>query len=129
VTGQKGDRIKCDKPEEIMRNTTLFGAAAIVLGLGAAYAPATMAAPLTPHECQSYPFVPSANGDVTHRQLMRELRELESVGYEPGRIDVYYPQDIERAEKRLHAKYQRDCTGGASGDMTGGQSPGMTKGL
>lgn len=111
-----------------MRNATLLAAAAIITGLGAAYAPATLAAPLTPHECQSYPFVKS-NAAVTHRQLMRELRELEAVGYEPGRIDVYYPADIEKAEARLHAKYQRDCSGGASGNMTGNPSPGTTQGL
>ncbi|WP_043203831.1 DUF4148 domain-containing protein [Paraburkholderia acidipaludis] len=107
-----------------MRNATLLGAAAIVLGLGSAYAPATMAAPLTAHECQSYPFVKS-NGAVTHRQLMRELRELEAVGYDPARIDVYYPSDIEKAERRLHAKYERDCTGGAAGAQTPGTAQGL----
>jgi hypothetical protein len=125
MTGQKGDQIERNKPEVMMRNTTFLGAAALVLGLGAAYAPATMAAPLTAHECNSYPFVKSADGTVTHRQLVRELRELESVGYDPARIDVYYPSDVQRAEARLHAKYERDCAGGAAA----GQTPGTAQGL
>ena len=40
-----------------------------------------MAAPhLTPQQCNDYPFT-QLKGEVTHKQLMRELGELEAVGY------------------------------------------------
>jgi hypothetical protein len=61
---------------------------------------------LTPHECNAYPFKP-AHGEVTHRALMRELTELESVGYRPG-IDNY-SLDITQARERLIDKYNMDC--------------------
>ena len=45
---------------------------------------AAFAAPhLTPQECNAYPFVYTGH-DVTHADLMRELTELEQVGYEPA---------------------------------------------
>ncbi|KNE75284.1 hypothetical protein BCRE_2931 [Candidatus Burkholderia crenata] len=62
--------------------------------------------PLTPRECNAYPFKP-ARGEVTHRVLMRELTELESVGYRPG-IDNY-SLDITQARERLIDKYNADC--------------------
>ncbi|WP_322011136.1 DUF4148 domain-containing protein [Paraburkholderia sp. J12] len=95
-----------------MRKATVLSMTAVFLGLSLGYCAASQAAPLTPHECHSFPFVRSS-GSVTHRQMVRELRELESVGYQPGRIDAYYPDDIENAEARLHAKYERDCQGTA----------------
>ncbi|WP_028228243.1 DUF4148 domain-containing protein [Paraburkholderia ferrariae] len=95
-----------------MSKATVLSLTAVFLGLSLGYSTASQAAPLTPHECHAYPFVRS--GSVTHRQMVRELRELESVGYQPGRIDAYYPTDIEKAEARLHAKYERDCEGNAS---------------
>jgi hypothetical protein len=61
---------------------------------------------LTPHECNAYPFKP-AHGEVTHRALMRELTELESVGYRPE-IDNY-SLDITQARERLVDKYNMDC--------------------
>jgi hypothetical protein len=65
--------------------------------------------PLTPQECNAYPFV-QTNGPVTHRDLMRELSLLESVGYHPAAgDDADYPSDIRSAEKRLNAKYLADC--------------------
>jgi hypothetical protein len=96
-----------------MRKATVLSLTAVFLGLSLGYSAASQAAPLTPHECHSYPFVRSG-GSLTHRQMVRELRELESVGYQPGRVDAYYPNDIEKAEARLHAKYERDCEGNAS---------------
>ncbi|WP_027800829.1 DUF4148 domain-containing protein [Paraburkholderia dilworthii] len=63
---------------------------------------------LSAKECQSYPFV-AANGGITHGDLIRELSELESVGYEPARNDPQYPAGLRRAEKRLHAKFITDC--------------------
>jgi len=68
-----------------------------------------LAAPsLTPAQCNDYPFKP-LNQEVTHAQLMQELSELESVGYNPGVNDNEYPADIQQAEQRLQAKYAHDC--------------------
>jgi hypothetical protein len=63
---------------------------------------------LSAAQCRSYPFVP-VKGELTHRDVMRELSELESVGYEPSANDPHYPDDIERAENALHAKFVADC--------------------
>jgi hypothetical protein len=41
---------------------------------------------LTAEECNDYPFKPVV-GEVTHAQLVQELAELESVGYEPYKND------------------------------------------
>ena len=68
-----------------------------------------LAAPhLTPQECHSYPFVKQTH-EVTHADLIRELKELEAVGYEPRAEDDSYPADIEAAQQRLAAVYQSDC--------------------
>lgn len=68
---------------------------------------------------------------MTHHQLQRELRELEAVGYDPHRISIYYPSDIQHAEVRLHAKYVRDCSGGTGmHDTTAGtQAAVMSRGF
>ncbi|SDH11929.1 DUF4148 domain-containing protein [Paraburkholderia phenazinium] len=79
---------------------------ALPLGLLMASAGALASGPLTPHQCSSYPFRPT-HGEVTHRDLMRELNELESVGYRPA-LDSYSP-DITDARARLMAKYATDC--------------------
>jgi hypothetical protein len=63
---------------------------------------------LTPQECHSYPFVKPAR-EVTHADLVQELKELEAVGYEPRAEDDNYPSDIEAAQQRLDAMYQSDC--------------------
>lgn len=65
-----------------------------------------IADPLTPHQCNVYPFV-HAHGPVTHRDLMRELTELEDVGYRPGTDN--YSLDITQAREKLNAKYAQDC--------------------
>lgn len=62
---------------------------------------------LTPQQCNEYPFKKTTQ--VTQRGLQRELRELEAVGYHPAWTDVYYPDDIQGAEQKLQAVYQRDC--------------------
>jgi hypothetical protein len=79
---------------------------AFPLGLMLASACAMASNRLTPHECNAYPFK-SAHGEVTHRALMRELTELESVGYRPG-IDNY-SLDIAQARERLNDAYNADC--------------------
>lgn len=68
-----------------------------------------MAAPhLTPKECNSYPFKPLKT-EVTHKQLMRELAELEAQGYNPGVDDASYPANLETAQHKLQAQYRADC--------------------
>lgn len=75
-----------------------------------------MAAPgLTSQQCNDYPFT-HLKGEVTHKQLMRELGELESVGYSPGDSDASnYPDNLEQAKQKLQAEYRADCMGGAQG--------------
>ncbi len=68
---------------------------------------------LTPQQCNAYPFK-RINTEVTHKELMTELAELEAVGYQPNSDNVDYPSDIMRAEKKLRAEYRQDCPG-ASG--------------
>jgi hypothetical protein len=70
---------------------------------------------LTAEECNDYPFKPVV-GEVTHAQLVQELAELESVGYEPYKNDYYYPHDLQAAQARLHAKYIADCAPAATGE-------------
>jgi hypothetical protein len=79
----------------------------VLLASGAASA----SGKLTPGECNDYPFTPLSK-PVTHAQLMKELSELESVGYDPSASgDNYYPSDIQAAEARLAVKYRADCLG------------------
>jgi hypothetical protein len=68
---------------------------------------------LTAEECNDYPFKPIV-GEITHAQLEQELAELESVGYEPEKRDFYYPNDLQAAQARLHAKYVADCAPNAA---------------
>lgn len=77
--------------------------------VGAVSVSAIAAPHLTPQECHSYPFVKQRQ-EVTHSDLVRELRELEAVGYEPHAEDDNYPADIEAAQQRLAAVYRSDCT-------------------
>lgn len=88
-----------------MKLTTRTILAALMLA-GSASA---MAAPrLTQHECNGYPFMP-LKGEVTHKQLMRELAELEAQGYDPGVDDATYPDNLEAAQAKLMAQYRADC--------------------
>jgi hypothetical protein len=79
---------------------------ALPIGLLMASACAMASGRLTPHQCNAYPFKP-AHGEVTHRDLMRELNELESVGYRPSTDN--YSLDLTDARARLMAKYATDC--------------------
>jgi hypothetical protein len=63
---------------------------------------------LSVEECNDYPFKPVV-GEITHAQLEQELAELESVGYQPDKKDMYYPSEIQAAEARLHTKYLAEC--------------------
>ncbi|WP_323119631.1 DUF4148 domain-containing protein [Burkholderia alba] len=81
----------------------------MVLGTTAHAAPK-----LTPQQCTDYPFV-HTKGPITHAQLINELSELESVGYNPAAgEDDNYPDDIDGAQQRLMTKYQQDCRGAGS---------------
>ncbi|WP_321786237.1 DUF4148 domain-containing protein [Paraburkholderia sp. J94] len=45
------------------------------------------------------------NGPVTRAQVLQELKDLESVGYNPSQAsNANYPNDIEEAMRRLEAK-------------------------
>ncbi|AOJ70966.1 MULTISPECIES: DUF4148 domain-containing protein [Burkholderia] len=85
---------------------TLACTFALTLGAAAHAAPK-----LTPAQCSDYPFA-HTNGPVTRAQLMNELSELESVGYNPSAGDENgYPDDIDDAQQKLMQKYQTDCVG------------------
>ncbi|CAB3750058.1 DUF4148 domain-containing protein [Paraburkholderia humisilvae] len=87
-----------------IKTTVVF---CVLLASGAASASSR----LTPGECNDYPFKPLSK-PVTHAQLMQELSELESVGYQAsGGDDSYYPSEIQEAEARLQLKYRADCLG------------------
>jgi hypothetical protein len=80
-------------------------AAAVLLTVSAA----VWASPgLTPQQCNDYPFT-QLKTEVTHKQLMNELAELEAVGYDPNSNDNYYPSELMAAQKKLAAEYRKDC--------------------
>lgn len=81
---------------------------ALIPLLGAASASAFAAPHLSQHACQSYPFVKPAH-EVTHGELMQELKDLSRVGYVEHAVDNDYPSDLEAAQQRLNALYQHDC--------------------
>jgi len=94
----------------------------VLMALLLAGSASAMAAPgLTPQQCNSYPFT-HTQGEVTHKQLMRELGELEALGYDPTANDNLYPADIQSAETKLQAEYRADCMPAAS--MTNAQGAG-----
>ena len=81
---------------------------ALPIALMLASAGAVAGTRLTPQECNAYPFV-HTQAQVTHKDLVRELALLESVGYNPAADDPLYPSDIRSAERQLNAKYLADC--------------------
>ena len=83
----------------------------------------TMAAPgLTQQQCNDYPFK-QLKTEVTHKQLMNELSELEAVGYSPSDDDDEYPSDLDEAEQKLQAEYRADCMPVAHASTTATQMP------
>ena len=62
---------------------------------------------LTAHQCNSYPFIKPASGDITRADMNRELAELEAMGYRPS-LDNY-SLDISQARAQLKAEYRKDC--------------------
>ncbi|RKT22114.1 uncharacterized protein DUF4148 [Paraburkholderia sp. RAU2J] len=81
---------------------------------------ASAAEKFSAEECHSYPFV-AAKAGITHADIMRELSELESVGYQPARNDPQYPNQLTRAEERLHAKFVADCAPAMQASAKGNQ--------
>jgi Spy/CpxP family protein refolding chaperone len=102
----------------------------VLMALMLAGSASAMAAPhLTPKECNSYPFKP-LKGEVTHKQLMRELSELEAQGYNPGVDDATYPSNLENAQQKLQAQYRMDCLPAQPVNSVQGNSvPGASTGL
>lgn len=92
----------------MMKNARSMKQALLCAGL-MAIGIAAHAAPLTPQQYHDYPFTKTA-APVTHKQIVNELAELESVGYQPSAgDDSNYPDDLEAAQQKLMHKYQRDC--------------------
>ncbi|SKD04644.1 protein of unknown function [Burkholderia sp. CF099] len=96
---------------------------AVLGGLILAFASLSASA-ATPHltqaECHDYPFVKLTH-EVTHKQLMQELGELEAVGYQPGGAENDYPHDLHMAERKLRNEYRHDCM---TPSVAGAQTPG-----
>lgn len=61
---------------------------------------------------------PSQNTGTTRQQQKEELRMLEQNGYQPGSKDPYYPEDLQRAEARMHG--QTSMGAGAVGSSRSG---------
>ncbi|AOK19718.1 hypothetical protein WT26_28065 [Burkholderia cepacia] len=60
-------------------------------------------------------FAQSAKSPVTRAQVLQELIDLESVGYNPARGEsVNYPDDILAAQERLAAKRLAERKAGAA---------------
>jgi hypothetical protein len=59
-------------------------------------------------------------GEITHAQLQQELAELEATGYNPTANDVYYPRNLQKAERMLRIEYRHDCRPNITGGKTAG---------
>ena len=90
---------------------------ALIPFLGVASASAFATPRLTPQACHSYPFVRPAH-EVTHGDLMQELKDLLLVGYQAHAVDNDYPSDLEAAQQRLSTLYRHDCIGQSAATVT-----------
>lgn len=52
-----------------------------------------------------------ANGPVTRAQVRAELVQLEKAGYRPAMKDLYYPNQLQAAEARIHAQEAAQTSG------------------
>jgi len=86
----------------------LASAVLVTFAFALTSASAIAARQLTQAECHDYPFVPLKH-EVTHKQLIQELSELEAVGYQPSADDDSYPDQLDIAEAALHREYRQDC--------------------
>jgi hypothetical protein len=57
------------------------------------------------------------NGPVTRAQVRNELVQLEAAGYRPSLNDMYYPDDLQKAQARVNAQ------NGAAAVQTSGYGP------
>ncbi len=94
-----------NKSEVTMKRWARF---ALIPLLGAVSISAFAAPHLSQRACHRYPFVRPAH-EVTHGELMQELKDLSLVGYREHEVDNDYPSDLEAAQQRLGALYQHDC--------------------
>ncbi|WP_321878221.1 hypothetical protein [Paraburkholderia bannensis] len=81
---------------------------ALIPLLGAASVSAFATPHLSQRACHSYPFVKPAH-EVTHGELMQEVKDLALVGYVNHAVDNEYPSDLEAAQQRLGTLYRHDC--------------------
>ncbi|WP_322102742.1 DUF4148 domain-containing protein [Paraburkholderia sp. J41] len=58
-----------------------------------------------------------SNGPVSRAQVRAELSQLEAAGYHPSANNVYYPEDIQKAEARVNAQ------NGVAAAQTSGYGP------
>lgn len=67
-----------------------------------------------------------SNQPVTRAQVRAELIQLEKAGYQPGRDDPYYPEDIQAAQARVSAQngtaQAAQATQGSYGGTVSGSS-------
>jgi Domain of unknown function (DUF4148) len=56
---------------------------------------------------------------VTRAEVLRELKELESVGYRPAPNDIYYPADLQEALQRLEVRHQAEKNAAAAASQPG----------
>ncbi|MCY0856330.1 DUF4148 domain-containing protein [Cupriavidus sp. D39] len=72
-----------------------------------------------------------ATHQVTRAEVLHELEELESVGYNPSQGDNGdYPADLQAAERKLEAKHQAEkdaLMGGNQAAKTAESQPAQTK--
>ncbi len=99
---------------------------ALIPLLGAASVSAFAAPHLSPRACHSYPFVKPAH-EVTHDELMQEIKDLSKVGYEEHAVDNNYPDDLEAAQQRLGTLYRHDCLPHQTAGNAQGQPQAQTR--
>ena len=62
------------------------------------------------------------NGPVTRAQVRNELVQLEAAGYCPSVNDLYYPDDLQKAQARVNAQTAAVAPTSGYGPATSGSS-------
>ncbi|HEY4804609.1 MAG TPA: DUF4148 domain-containing protein [Paraburkholderia sp.] len=62
------------------------------------------------------------NGPVTRAQVRSELAQLEAAGYRPSVNDLYYPDDLQKAQARVNAQAVAVAPTSGYGPATSGSS-------
>ncbi|QIE25815.1 hypothetical protein SBC1_49120 (plasmid) [Caballeronia sp. SBC1] len=72
-------------------------------------------------------FAQQSNAPVTRAQVRTELIQVEQAGYNPGRRDPNYPDDIQAAQARVAAAQAQTNSYGPAvgGSSQSGQPPGQ----